>query len=220
MFRYRLNRKTVKLAKTLVLTAAAGLVVFGFAPAPTEKATPPVFTDPQPAKNPTGLSLTVDPQKVLGWISGTEDHSGQAVQVSAGDRDGTVIVQDDNTFTWHYRVDEPVTATFTVGQWSATELLEPIEPDRLLRRRSHGLPPQPETRVCRVSAAAGSTRRVPPDRRARGRGHAHVEAEEDDHRKAEAKERRFRPHHGRLHLLDRRRPGHLHALCRRLFRQG
>ncbi|NQT15033.1 MAG: hypothetical protein HQ582_19915, partial [Planctomycetes bacterium] len=130
MFGYRFNKRTVKLAKTLVLTAAAGLVVFGFAPAPAEKATPPVFTNPQPAKNPTGLSLTVDPQKVLGWISGTGDYSGQAVRISAGDRDETVIVQDDNTFTWHYRVDEPVTATFTVGQWTVAELLEPIEPDR------------------------------------------------------------------------------------------
>ena len=65
MFRYRFDKRTVKLAKILVLVVAADLVVFGLAPAVDEsrattgkptaenQSVAPVFADPQPAKNPS-----------------------------------------------------------------------------------------------------------------------------------------------------------------------
>ena len=47
-----------------------------------------------PAKNPTTLSLVVDPQKVLGWISGTRDFTGRAVTIDVGDKAQSVMVQE------------------------------------------------------------------------------------------------------------------------------
>jgi len=85
----------------------------------------PVFARPQPAKNPTALTLLVDERKVVGWIGGEKDLSGQTVSITAGEKRSEVVVQSDNLFTWHFRVAEPVVATFQVGELTRTERLDP-----------------------------------------------------------------------------------------------
>jgi hypothetical protein len=80
----------------------------------------------EPAKNPTTLSIIVDHQKVLGWISGNENFSGREVKISADGKDSTVIVQEGNAFTWHYKVEKATTATFTVDTMSQSARLEPL----------------------------------------------------------------------------------------------
>jgi hypothetical protein len=142
MSRCRCEPNAVKAAICLGLLLAAGLVMLPFAPgadeepatgqsaADEENAVAPVFADARPAENPAGLSLIVDDRKVLGWISGTKDYAGREVRITAGDHERIAILQDDNTFTWHYRVKEPVTAAFTVGELKAAEQLKPAEPVR------------------------------------------------------------------------------------------
>ncbi len=80
----------------------------------------------EPAKNPTTLSIIVDHRKVLGWISGTGDFTGREVKISADGKDSTVIVQEGNAFTWHYKVEKATTATFAVDTMTQSATLEPL----------------------------------------------------------------------------------------------
>ena len=80
----------------------------------------------EPAKNPTTLSIIVDHRKVLGWISGTGDFTGREVKISADGKESTVLVQEGNAFTWHYKVEKATTATFMVDAMSQSATLEPL----------------------------------------------------------------------------------------------
>ena len=132
---FRSKRGAVRWGLLVVLTAAVGTAVWTLGAADeeaggTSRLIVPVFAETRPAENPVGLNLVLDAGKVLGWISGPEDYSGREVQVTYGDKERTVLVQRDNTFTWHYRVDEPVDATFAVGELRAAERLKPRDPAR------------------------------------------------------------------------------------------
>ena len=87
----------------------------------------PVFAKTQPAGNQTGLCLVLDDRKLLGWIAGKEGFAGREVTVTAGDRTSTVIVQRDNTFTWHYRVRRPEEAVFSIGGMKEAVTLRPVK---------------------------------------------------------------------------------------------
>jgi len=115
-----------------------------------DKATPPtpLFTKTMPAANSASLTLAVDEKKVLGWISGATSYAGREVAVVAGDVTQTVVVQADNTFTWHYATDKETSVAFTVGALSEkTRVGPPVkhEPsvffvvDRTVYRPGHEL---------------------------------------------------------------------------------
>ncbi|MBL7133103.1 MAG: hypothetical protein ISS78_03310, partial [Phycisphaerae bacterium] len=78
----------------------------------------PLFAKTVKAAGKASLTLTADPNKVLGWIGGDESYTGREVTVRAGGYNGTVIVQADNTFTWHYRAAKDTVAAFSIGKLS------------------------------------------------------------------------------------------------------
>ncbi len=84
----------------------------------------------QSSAHAPGLCLVVDERKVLGWISADESFTGREVAVATDDRHETVIVQHDNTFTWHYKLKKPATVTFSVAGLERTETLHPRAPSR------------------------------------------------------------------------------------------
>ena len=88
----------------------------------------PLFAETVPAANRADLNLIVDERKVLGWISGRQDRSGEVVKVAFGKRFETVIVQQDNTFTWTHRVKEPTDVTFRIGEKKRTTRIAPASP--------------------------------------------------------------------------------------------
>ena len=88
----------------------------------------PLFADTVPATNRADLNLFVDERKVLGWISGKQDRSGEVVKVAFANRFETVVVQQDNTFTWTHRVKEPTDVTFTIGDKKRTTRIAPASP--------------------------------------------------------------------------------------------
>ena len=97
-------------------------------PAETPEATRPLvplFAKTVKAAGKVSLTLTADPNKVLGWISGDESHTGREVTVRTGDYNGTVIVQADNTFTWHYRAAKDTVITFSIGKLSRSITIGP-----------------------------------------------------------------------------------------------
>ena len=120
-----------RLTRTTVLTglAIACLAVLACClPSTPSDAEAPLFTRTTPAENPLRLCLIRDGQKVLGWISGRDSRTGCPVVVTCGDRPlASAIVQADNTFTWHYRVDKPTDVTFTFGKQSGSLRLLPVE---------------------------------------------------------------------------------------------
>ncbi len=78
----------------------------------------PLFAKTVKDAGKASLTLTADPSKVLGWIGGDESYAGREVIVRAGGYNATVIVQGDNTFTWHYRAAKDTVATFSIGKLS------------------------------------------------------------------------------------------------------
>ncbi len=119
-------------------TAMQGPVSPPRASADAKPAVTPAVTKPDDAKpaeaasfpHATGLCLVVDERKVLGWISAEESFAGREVAVATDDRSETVIVQHDNTFTWHYEMKEPATVTFSVAGLERTETLHPPTPSQ------------------------------------------------------------------------------------------
>ena len=71
-----------------------------------EKVSPflPAFPRTEAARNPVTLQLQADEHKVVGWVSGTRDHSGKNVLVKVGDKAHELTLDKDNSFTWEYRV--------------------------------------------------------------------------------------------------------------------
>ena len=117
------NRRT---AGAVVAIGALAMVLAGVVAGPADDAGPsrpqgtrkpltPLFTKTAPAANTASLTLAVDERKVLGWISGTKSHAGREVAISAGDVKQTVLVQRDNTFTWHYTAAKNTPVTFKVA---------------------------------------------------------------------------------------------------------
>jgi hypothetical protein len=102
----------------LILGAGLPLAHFGLTPSSADSkpagapAPPtPLFAQTVPAKNPMRISLQADEQKVAGWISGTESYTGKRVTVTVNGKSENLTVAQDNTFTWPYKIDKPVTAT-------------------------------------------------------------------------------------------------------------
>ncbi|MEK6237184.1 MAG: MG2 domain-containing protein, partial [Planctomycetales bacterium] len=107
-----------------------------------------IYSRKEPAKNPVTLSLFVDDQKVLGWISGIKDRAGNKVTVTwtdpapagpakkqdkaAADANSrkqtrTAVVRDDNSFVWTREVVKPVEVTFSVAGMTRVVKLAPPE---------------------------------------------------------------------------------------------
>ena len=78
-----------------------------------------------PARNPERLHLLADTAKVVGWISGTNDHAGSTVTVAAAGVRERLTVQPGNTFTWPYKVHAATRAAFSVGKLRQTISVEP-----------------------------------------------------------------------------------------------
>ena len=109
-----LRRLTLLGVAALILMAALGR-----SGPPREKSTLPA------ARNPERLHLLADAAKVVGWISGTKDHAGAAVTVTAGGVRESLTVQPGNTFTWPYKVQAATRAAFTFGKLRQTIRVEP-----------------------------------------------------------------------------------------------
>ncbi len=113
----RPSTKCWRLGFLLVLGAGLPLAHFGLTPSSAESRTGnppsvvPLFAKTEPAKNPTQLCVQADEQKVVGWISGTRSYAGEKVTITIDGKMDRVIVDKDNTFTWNYKIDKPVTAT-------------------------------------------------------------------------------------------------------------
>jgi len=126
-FRRWTNRRTAAAVGITVLVAIAAVFsgvaagpAGGAGDGPPSEAKPltPLFTKTIPAANTASLTLAVDEKKVLGWISGAKSYAGREVAVRFADADQTVVVQRDNTFTWHYATDKAIPVAFTVGALS------------------------------------------------------------------------------------------------------
>jgi len=123
-----------KLALLVVSLGLATLFTLGrsgLRSADTPPAAPPrppaLYTEVEPARNPEKLTILVDPQKIVGWISGSTDHAGAEVAIKAGGKTDTVKVEAGNTFTWPYKVARSTRAEFTVSKLRQTATLTPPE---------------------------------------------------------------------------------------------
>jgi hypothetical protein len=107
---------------TLFTLGRAGLHSADAPPAaPAEPpARPSLYTKTEPARNPEKLTVLVDPQKVVGWISGSSDHAGDKVTIKAAGKVETVKVGAGNTFTWPYKVSKNTRAELQVGKLRQT----------------------------------------------------------------------------------------------------
>ena len=133
-FRQWTNRRTAAAVGITILVAIAAVFsgvaagpAGGVADKPPAQAKPPtaLFTKTTPAANTASLMLAVDEKKVLGWISGAKSFAGREVAVRFADAARTVVVQRDNTFTWHYATDKPTPVAFAVGALSGTVRVGP-----------------------------------------------------------------------------------------------
>lgn len=84
-----------------------------------------VYPKPEPAKNPVTLQLQADDHRVIGWISGTADHSAKTVEVKHDGKTESLPIAKDNTFTWDYKVAKPATVEFRVDDLTASVALNP-----------------------------------------------------------------------------------------------
>ena len=57
----------------------------------------PLYPITQPAKNPERLTLISDANRVLGWLSGTANHSGVEATVTVGEKTATVRIDENNS---------------------------------------------------------------------------------------------------------------------------
>jgi len=128
-----MNRRTAGL---VMVIAATGMLLAGVVAGPAEDAGPsrpqeatrpltPLFAKTTPAGNPASVMLAVDERKVLGWISGGTSYAGREVAIVAGDVTQTVLVQRDNTFTWHYAAAKDTPVTFKVAHLTAHACVGP-----------------------------------------------------------------------------------------------
>src|SRR5438874_2432778 len=70
----------------------------------------PLYLTNQPARNPERLTLAVDADRVVGWLSGTANHAGAEAKVTVGDKTQTVRIGEDNSFAWPYKVSKQTRA--------------------------------------------------------------------------------------------------------------
>jgi hypothetical protein len=103
----------------LGIIALALVTALGRSGPPRETTTLP------PARNPERLHLLADAVKVVGWISGTNDHAGATVTVTARGVRESLTVQPGNTFSWPYKVDAPTRVEFALGKLRQTIRVEP-----------------------------------------------------------------------------------------------
>ena len=125
---WRRHAKVVVLASLAMLAAGGVLATRNSVPnepaAAAEPAASQVFGRTSPARNPSTMCLLADERKVVGWISGKKDFAGTEVTVECNGLTQSVLVQDDNVFTWRFKTDKPVDATFTLGNLKQTIKLQ------------------------------------------------------------------------------------------------
>jgi alpha-2-macroglobulin len=78
------------------------------------------------AKNPVQLTVLVEPGQLLGWISGTAKREGATVIIRQSGRPAeTTKVDENNGFTWSYRIDKEIPADVVVGDLRQKVILAP-----------------------------------------------------------------------------------------------
>ena len=118
-----LRLAVIVLAASVVLPAGWTALTGGEPPPakPIEAAFPKLTA----AKNPPTLQLQADDRTVHGWVSGAESFAGQGVKVTTGDIVQTVTVAADNTFSFPYDVERPLTAECSLGKLSGRLTISP-----------------------------------------------------------------------------------------------
>ncbi len=86
-----------------------------------------LYPETQPAKNPERLTLVLDANQVVGWLSATANHVGEVATVTLGENTETVWIGEDNSFVWPYKVSKNTRATFAFGKHKQTLTLTPRE---------------------------------------------------------------------------------------------
>ncbi|MEJ7596535.1 MAG: alpha-2-macroglobulin family protein [Kofleriaceae bacterium] len=90
---------------------------------------PPVFAHLVPAPPGTALRVFVDRDRIVGWLAGSVGGADQPATLVTGDVTTAARLDDDNTFTFPYRVTKPTDATVTVGSHVERITLRPREND-------------------------------------------------------------------------------------------
>src|SRR5437870_3541136 len=113
------RRAPVVLGLFAFLLTAAALTWAAAGPQSAPEAKPkaflPAFPRAEKARNPVTLQLQADESKVVGWVSGTRNHSGKSVTIKIGDRAEELTLDKSNSFTWAYKVEKAAVAEVTVG---------------------------------------------------------------------------------------------------------
>jgi Alpha-2-macroglobulin family/Bacterial Alpha-2-macroglobulin MG10 domain/MG2 domain/A-macroglobulin TED domain len=123
-WRQALVATSLGLCCLFLVTRSTGL----WSPDPASKTAPPsLYSKIDPAHNPERLTLIADEQKIVGWISGVKDHSGEVVSVRIGRETEEVKIEPGNIFTWNYKVTKATRVHFTMAALQQSTMVQPRE---------------------------------------------------------------------------------------------